>query len=289
MGRSLSRNDLIASHYTLTGAGVLDPARFSFEERVAAAARAGFAAIGIEASSYALARKSGLSDRDMQAVLAEHDIVVGEIEFLYDWAHGAERGARARRLEDRLYEMADLFEPHHLNVGEMGPAAEMDELAAVAERFAGVCERAQAHRGLPVAIEFLPWTGIPDAGAAWEIARQAGYANGGVLVDAWHYFRGAADAAQIRAIPGTRVHAVQLDDADATQVGELVEDTIERRRLPGAGAFDLTGLIRLLDEIGVVAPLSVEILSTEHRALSVDEAARRAYDSTRAAVTAARA
>ncbi len=289
MARLLSREDLIASHYTLSGAGVLEPARFSFEERVAAAARAGFAGIGIEASSYVLARKNGLSDRDMQAVLREHDIVVGEIEFLYDWAHGGTRGERARRLEDRLYEMADLFQPHHLNVGEMGPATELDELAAVAERFAGVCERAHAHGGLPVAIEFLPWTGIPDAGVAWEIARRAGYDNGGVLVDAWHYYRGAADASQIRAIPGTRIHAVQLDDADATPVGELVEDTIERRRLPGAGAFDLTGLIRLLDEIGVAAPLSVEILSTEHRALPVDAAARAAYDSTRAAVTAARA
>ena len=289
MGRLLSPDDLIASHYTLSGAGVLDPARFSFEERVAAAARAGFAAIGIEASSYVSARKHGLSDRDMQAVLAGHGIVVGEIEFLYDWAHGGARGTRARRLEDRLYEMADVFEPHHLNVGEMGPAADLDELPVLAERFARVCERAQAHANLAVAIEFLPWTGIPDAGVAWEIAREAGYANGGVLVDAWHYYRGAADVSQIRAIPGSRVHAVQLDDADASQVGELVEDTIERRRLPGAGAFDLTGLIRLLDEIGVVAPLSVEILSTEHRALSVDDAARAAYDSTRAVVTAARA
>ena len=79
MPRCLSRNDLIASHYTLTGAGPLEPPRFSFEERVAAAARAGFPAIGIEASSYAQARKDGLSDRDVRALLAEHDIVVAEI------------------------------------------------------------------------------------------------------------------------------------------------------------------------------------------------------------------
>lgn len=45
--RGLGRNDLIASYYTLSGSPVGHPARFSLEERVAAAAAAGFAAIGL--------------------------------------------------------------------------------------------------------------------------------------------------------------------------------------------------------------------------------------------------
>ena len=154
-----------------------------------------------------------------------------------------------------------------------------------AERFAALCDRAAGH-GLLVAIEFLPWTGIPDARTAWEIVRRSERPNGGLLVDTWHHFRGACDEAQLRAVPPGRIVAVQLDDADAAS-GLPYEDTL-RRRLPGEGMFDLVGLVRLLDELGVDAPLSVEIISPEHHARPLVEAARRAHDATRAVLARAR-
>jgi len=285
--RTLGPNDLIASYYTLTGAPPGQPPRFNFRERVAAAAAAGFAAIGFQPSDYAICRATGLSDAEMQQIMADHGISIAELEFLFDWAHGGERGAVARKLEDDFYRMADVFHPRHLNVGDLGLGGPLDPLDAVAQRFAAVCDRAAQH-GLQVAIEFLPWTPIPDAASAWAIARTAGRANGGLLVDAWHHFRGAADPAVLRAIPGQRIIAVQVDDADASVVGTLVDDTSLRRRLPGEGSFDLVGFIRVLDAMGVQAPLSVEILSTVHWALPVDAAARASFDSTSAVLAAAR-
>ena len=212
--RALGRNDLIASYYTLAGAGVGEPARFSFAERVAAAAAAGFAGIGVLADDYAACRAAGLSDADMRAILDDHGVQVAEVEFLFDWSRGDERAAFARRVEERLYAMADAFGARHMNVGDINPAGEREPLERVAERFAALCDRAAQH-GLLVGIEFLPWTDIPDAATAWEIARLAGRSNGGVLVDAWHYFRGSTDAAALRAVPAERIVAVQLDDADA--------------------------------------------------------------------------
>jgi sugar phosphate isomerase/epimerase len=67
-----------------------------------------------------------------------------------------------------------------------------------------------------------------------------------------------------------------------------MEDTTQRRRLPGHGSFDLIGFIRMLDEMGVNAPVSVEILSDEQRSRPLDEAARLAYDTTRAVFDRAR-
>lgn len=284
---ALGPNDLIASYYTLTGAAPGESPRFSFAERVAAAAAAGFAAIGFQPADYAMCRTAGLSDADMQRILADHGIRIAELEFLFDWAHGGERGAAARKLEDEFYRLADIFQPRHLNVGDLGWGGPLDPLAAVAERFAAVCDRA-ARYNLQVAIEFLPWTPIPDAAAAWAIARTAGRANGGLLVDAWHYFRGAADPAALQVIPAQRIVAVQIDDADATVAGTLAEDATLRRRLPGDGSFDLVGLIRLLDGMGVQAPLSVEILSSTQWTLPVDVAARAAFDAAVAVRTAAR-
>jgi sugar phosphate isomerase/epimerase len=160
-------------------------------------------------------------------------------------------------------------------------------LDAVAERFAGICDRAAEH-GLLLAIEFLPWTQIPDAATAWEIARQAGRPNGGVLIDAWHYFRGAADPDQLRAIPPDHVVVIQLDDAGPAE-GDAWEDTIRRRLLPGEGEFDLAGLLRLLDDIGVTAPISVEIMSDQLSGLPAVEVARRAHDAATTVLSRARA
>ena len=287
MSSTLSRTDLIASYFTLAGAGVGAPARFGFAERVAAAAAAGFAAVGLQCDDYAAARARGLSDAEMRRVLADHGSRVAEIEFLFDWAHGGEVGVRARKLEDRLYAMAEAFEPRHVNVGDLGFGGALPPVDVVAERFAGACERA-ARCGLLVALEFLPWSPIPDAATAWEIVRRAGQRNGGVLVDAWHHFRGAADPDMLREIPPQHIVAVQIDDGAATPVGEPFEDTILRRRLPGEGDFDLVGLIRLLDDLGVSAPISVEIIAPDFHALPVEEAAQRAADATRAVLARAR-
>ena len=285
MNRPFGRNDLIASHYTLAGAWIGEPVRFTFAERVAAAAAAGFAGIGLLADDYAACRASGLSDADLRAILDDQGVRVAELEFVFGWARDDERATWARRVEDQLYAAADALGARHLNVGDIEPAGDPPPLDAMVERFAALCDRAAAH-GLGVAIEFLPWTDIPDVRTAWEIARRAGRPNGGLLVDAWHYFRGADNDAALRRVPAARIVAVQLDDADAPS-GAPYEDTL-RRRLPGEGTFDLVGLVRLLDDMGVEAPLSVEIISPEHATLPVADAARRAHDAARAVVSRAR-
>src|SRR5262249_39630115 len=235
---------------------------------------------------YTACRAAGLSDAEMRRVLDDHGIQLAELEFLFDWWRSDERGSLARVAEDRLYAMADAFGARHLNVGDIAPKGELAPFALVAERFAALCDRAAAH-GLLVAIEFLPWTDIADATAAWEIARLAGRRNGGILVDSWHYFRGGADAARLRAVPAERIFVVQLDDAEADPGGESWEGTLHRR-LPGEGTFDLVGLIRLLVDMGVQAPISVEIISPEHPARPLTEAARLAHDTSRAVLARAR-
>ena len=286
MTSPLGPDDLVASHYTLAGGGIADPVRFSFAERVAAAGAAGFAGIGVLADDFDACRAGGLSVADMRAILDDHGVRVVELEFLHGWARDDAPGGWARQLEDRLFAVGDALGARHLNVGDVAPSGDLPPLDLVAERFAGLCDRAAGH-GLRVAIEFLPWTDIPDAATAWEIARRAGRRNGGLLVDAWHYFRGGVTEADLRAVPPDRIVAVQLDDADAPSGATMWEETL-RRRLPGEGTFDLVGLVRLLDDMGVRAPTSVEIISPAHHALPVDEAARRAHDATRAVLRRAR-
>jgi len=283
----LSRNDLIASYFTLDGAPVGMPARHDFTARVAAAANAGFAGIGLMADDYVMLRDSGNSGSELRRVADDHGVQVAEIEFAFGWAYDDERGEQGAALLDTLLEMADVFEPRHVNVGDVLMASDLPPIEVVAERFGALCDRAREH-GLLVALEFLPWSGIPDVRTAWEVARLADRANGGVLVDAYHYYRGNPDEEALRAVPADRVNCIQLDDADAEMVGDYMEDTCVRRRLPGQGSFDVVGLMRVLDDMGVEAPVSVEVMSTEMQALPVDEVAHLAHDTTRAVLDAAR-
>jgi len=285
--RPLGHDDLIASSYTLSGASVFELPRFGLAERVAAASKAGFSGIGLAIEDYANCRRRGMSDTEMRTILDDHGIRAAELEFLQNWWHEDDRGRRARADEDLFYAAADAFGSRHLNVGCAEPRGALPRLEIVADRFAALCDRAARH-GLLVAFEFLPWSDVPDAAAAGQLIKLADRQNGGILIDTWHYFRGAADPAQVRSIPADRFFLIQFDDADPVQVDGYMEDTTRRRRLPGEGGFDLIGFIQMLDEMGVNAPVSVEILSDEQRSRPLAEAARLAYDTTRSVLDRAR-
>src|SRR5262245_45168197 len=95
LAMTLGRDDLIASYFTLTGSSVMEPPRFSFDERVEAAAAAGFAGVGLMVTDYEAMRTAGRSAADLQAVADSHGVAVAELEFLYDWHTDGERGAEA--------------------------------------------------------------------------------------------------------------------------------------------------------------------------------------------------
>src|SRR4051812_10377751 len=244
-----------------------------FRTRVAASAAAGFTEIGLRPDDYRRARAAGHSDAELARILDEGGVQVAELSVLRGFS-GAEA---SQREEAVLMQMADAFGGTYM----MAIDEVTESVERTAEHFAGLCDRVAA-RGLQVALEFLPWTTIPDAATAWDVVRLADRPNGGVIVDSWHHFRGARDEAQLLAIPPERMVALQLDDADAEPVGTLLEDTLHRRRLPGEGTFPLVDFVSLLEDHGAYgAPISIEILSDELHALPAEEAAQRAMDATR--------
>jgi sugar phosphate isomerase/epimerase len=276
---NLGPDDLILSHFSL---GRARP----FEERVAAAAGAGFAAMGLYVREYQRLRTEGATDADLRAVLDTHGMRVVEIEALRGWAAtGPEREAYLAD-ERAVFAMSDALGPgHHVQV--IGPYT--GTLDDGAEAFAGVCDRAAEH-GLCAAIEFLPeMSNIPDADTAMDIVARAGRANGGICLDTWHHVRGANDDDMLRRVPPERIFAVQIDDGPRRRVdADYYTDCTRYREVPGEGEFDLVGFLQLLADMGVRVPLSVEVISTALLEQPAGEIARRLYDGTRALMAAAR-
>ncbi len=275
----LRPDDLILSHFSL---GRSRP----FEERVQAAAGAGFAAMGLFIGEYQRLRAEGARDADLRSVLDHYGMPLVEIEALRGWsATGADRAAYLQT-ERSVFAMSDALGPgHHVQV--IGPYT--GTLDDAAEAFAGVCDRAAEH-GLAAAIEFLPeMSNIPDAATAMQIVTRAGRANGGICLDCWHHFRGANDDDMLRAIPAERIFTVQFNDGPRQRVDpDYYTDCTRYRDVPGEGEFDLTGFLGLLDELGVRLPLSVEVISTDLLQRPAAEVAGRLAGATRAVVASAR-
>jgi sugar phosphate isomerase/epimerase len=241
--------------------------------------------MGLYVGEYERLRAQGARDADLRAVLSQYGMRVVEIEALRGWsATGAERDAYLRT-EKSVFAMSDALGPgHHVQV--IGPYA--GTLDDAAQAFAGLCDRAAEH-GLAAAIEFLPeMSNIPDAATAMQIVTRAGRANGGICLDCWHHFRGANDDDMLRAIPAEAIFTVQLDDGPQQRVDpDYYTDCTRHRNVPGDGEFDLAGFLRLVREMGVCLPLSVEVMSVDLQPRPAGEVARRLAEATRAVVAAA--
>jgi len=267
----------------------------AFEERVAAAAGAGFDAIGLSVWEYDRLRAEGYDGNRLRTALDRYGMRVAELEVVLGFAAtGPDRLRQPlpgldytdRDTEARFFEMATLFGARHLQAVGTFNSEQLEDQAV--DAFAALCDRAAAYE-LLVALEFVPGTNIPDAGTATEIVTAAGRSNGGLCVDSWHHFRGHNDDRLLRAIPPEKVFMIQLDDGDAHPVDpDYVADTVLHRLPPGDGDFDLPGFLTVLWSHGVQAPLSIEVLSAEMAQQPPAETAHALAKATRNVVTAAR-
>jgi sugar phosphate isomerase/epimerase len=271
--------DLVASFFTLTGAGFAEEPRHSFPERCRAAAAAGFTGIGLHADDLPRTVASGLDVAGMQAVLAETGLRVVEIEFLGGWALDADP-AELEQLVCRIEAVSDAFGGRHVSAGEFRGGAPLD-LDAAAGRLNRVARRL-AQRGLQVAVEAFPWSVLAGPHAVAELLRRASAPNLGQLIDVWHFYNNGGDPDALVA----PITAVQLNDGPRVHEDYLLHARAARR-LPGDGELDVAALVRAVLRTGFIGPWCVEVNTPEFRALPVDEAARRAADTAAAVLDAA--
>ena len=166
------------------------------------------------------ARAEGLSDADLRRWLADQGVVAVGLEPVLSWLPPDALPPEARSLAgpppETFFAMAEaLGVPAIVAADGFGAVAPR---AALSDAFARLCDDA-ARYGLRVKLEFTPWSAIPDATTAWEIVREA-RPDAGLMVDAWHHYRGGGDLDAIWALPGDRVTGVQLNDAPAQRSDE---------------------------------------------------------------------
>ena len=256
----------------------------SLAEKCAAAVAGGFSALTLWPSDVARAQREGLAPGDVKRLIADHGLAVADLDALLVWLPG-EQYPPGLPGEAEFYAIADAIGGRSLNVAQgFGASVDLDRAA---EALAGVCDRAREH-GLLVTLEYLPWSGIPDAATALAIIERTGRANAALMFDTWHTFRGPTDEAQLETIPGARIGSVQINDAPPEPTGNLIAETMSARLLPGEGAIPVVRWLRWLDAIGSTAPIGVEVFSSALDALPPVEVGRRCGAAARAVLAAAR-
>lgn len=268
--------------------------RAPFRQRVAAAAAAGFQRIGLMLGEYLDLRAAGWSDAALAEVLDEHSVAITEVEVLFGFAAAPGPAGVAERpglvyndpeLERAAFHLADVFGVATVQVA--GTFAAPPPAAGTAKAFASLCDRAAAH-GLRVALEFVPYTDIPDVVTADAIVAAAGRPNGGLCVDSWHFYRGRPDLTALAAVRADRIFMIQVNDGPLRpEHPNRRHDAIHNRRLPGEGEFDLLAWLRAMDRPGLASTVSVEVYSDALAGLEPAAAASQAYDATRAVMAGA--
>jgi len=276
MGRSPSAGGdapLVVSSYTL-GTEV------SFEERVRFAAEAGFDGIGLRAENYWDALGAGLDDGAMVEIADRHGIRVLEVEYVTAWGTEEHRDAAQRETERTVFHMARAFGVGHVNAGLL----ERLPVDVIVASFARLCERAGE---LVVALEVMPYSGVPDLGTAWRVLREAGRPNGGLIVDLWHWARAGTTASDLNQVAARDIVAVQLCDVLEEPMSPLRAESLGHRLPPGQGYGDTVGVVRALRSKQVrPRVVTVEVISHELVARGVDVAARTCADAARAVLHA---
>jgi sugar phosphate isomerase/epimerase len=252
-----------------------------FLDRLLPARAAGFDAVSMFASDYEAVAATGIDAAELRCRVADSGLAITEVEIVGNWLPGARRkpGMPAwlvalldRMTPERVIAIAAAVGARGITIGEMfGIDVDVDRAA---KAFARVCARAADH-GLTVALEYIPTGGIANLDQASAIVERAGAANGGLLVDAWHFFRSGSRLDQLAALPARAIASIQLCDAPAVAEADLDHAMVHDRLLPGEGALDLPGLLAALARTGTGAPIAIEVFSDALAALPIDAIARR--------------
>ena len=276
--------ELVALYWTVSGPVEVHVGRewslFDWADRCAEAAKVGFSGTGIwHADLQHVLETRTLAD--MKRIFDAAGLRYLELEFLMEWFldPADERRAASDAIRELLLGAAGELGAHHIKVGNI-PGTPC-ELSQVTERFGELCAEAAGRTDAKIVYEFMPFdANVRSIDAALAVVEGAAAPNGGIAIDTWHMAKLAIPPDELRRIPLRYLSWVELSDGLSESLDDLVDETVNHRRLPGEGEFDLRAYIEACEDQGYTGPWGVEVLSEDLRNRPLEDILRRAYETT---------
>jgi sugar phosphate isomerase/epimerase len=271
---------LVAAYWTIAGNarlrmfGGTDYSPLDLRMRIEAAARAGYAGIGLH--SHDLRHWSSRYPAPVVAsMLADNGLRFVELEILREWFVTGDRRAESDKTRQELLILTDQLPVTHVKAGSsFGPDQWSTE--HIAAEFAALCAQF-AETGTRVGVEAIPNAYLRTPDEVLAVIDLAGAPNGGLILDTWHTFRAGYAYDRLRGIPARQIVSVEICDGAAEPVIDLANDGCNCRRLPGQGAFRVTEFVDAILDAGYRGHIGVENLSAENRARSLADEARENF------------
>jgi sugar phosphate isomerase/epimerase len=213
-------------------------------------------------------------------VLDDHGMRHVELEFLLDW--WVTDGEKKAVCDDRkrfLFEAAAALGARHIKVGDFSNTpCQMPQLI---NSFARLCAEAKEY-GTAILFEPMPFSYVHSLEGALELVAGADAPNGGIIFDLWHVVKLGIPYADVARVPKRILRGIELNDGTFSAPWDMVEDTLNHRRLCGEGEFDVKGFVKMLLEAGYDGPWGIEVPNREMRTWDADVLAQRASATARA-------
>jgi sugar phosphate isomerase/epimerase len=284
MGESERDVELVGAYWTVAGPVEVHLGRewslFDFRDRCEQAARVGFRGTGIWHADLEHQLESRSLD-DIKSIFDDAGLRDLELEFIMDWFldEGDERRTESDATRRLLFEAAGKLGAHHIKVGNI-PGTEC-ELDKVTERYAELCADAANHTDAKIAYEFMPFdVNVNSVDTVLAVVEGAGAANGGIVIDTWHMAKLGIAPDDLHRIPLDYLTWVELSDGQLENMPDRIDETVNHRRLPGEGEFDIPGYVEVAQDMGYTNAWGVEVLSEDLRNNPIERIFDRAYETT---------
>ncbi len=269
------QTELMCLYWTTAGVypgrGEISP--YDFRHRVEAAAKAGFAGIGIWHADLEHIRIHRTLT-EAKKILEDNGIKYLELEFLTDWFLDGGRKAESDSRKMRLFEASAALQAKHVKVGDFynSPCP----MPRIVKSFAALCSEARTF-GASIGFEIMGSAMIDNLADAITMVETAGAENGGLILDVYQVANLGMQYEEIRQIPLKHLTNVELNDG--TLPGNPAHDP-SNRRFCGEGEYDLKGFIDCVKKMGYAGPWGVEVISEKLTALPLNELSARAFTTT---------
>jgi len=269
--------ELMSLYWTTSGLfpGHGEISRFDFRDRVQAAARAGFAGIGIWHTDleHTLQHRTL---KEMKKILDDNGIKYVELEFLNDWFLDGARKAESDSRKKRLLDASEALHAKHIKIGDFYNST--CPMPRIIESFATLCTEAENY-GATIGFEIMGCAMINNIKDAITMVETAGAKNGGLIIDTYQVANLGMTYDEISRIPLKYLTNVELNDG--TLPGNPNHDP-SNRRFCGEGEYDLKGFINCVKNMGYSGPWGVEVISEKLAPLPLKEVNTRAFNTTMA-------
>jgi sugar phosphate isomerase/epimerase len=251
----------------------------SLAERLAAAKLGRFDAMSVFPIDYVSWRSSGLTDKDIKKQIDEAGISAAIADPFVQWtpnfaipeSYPKENVGFIDHTEEQVFAMAEALGAKQVNCVE--GLGQKHERAALVDALGSVTERA-TKRGISLTVEPMPISSIYSLADGWDLVKAINSPNLGLTFDTWHFWRATPDLELLAQIPADKITEVQLADAKKELNGDLLNDLLHHRLLPGEGDFDLTATVNVLRKIGAYKSVGPELFSDAMDKLGHEDAGR---------------